>query len=218
MSLLNTCGPCLTGSHTTCANLILDFEVCECTHTSTSVDYAAPTSTIGAALVSDTGSSLSGSGEEETGVSHKRRLKDESSLKDQQSTGRKRAAALFPLKDENGKPLPCEFANKAQVLPGYMEVNIDGCGVRQGTATGIAQARHHMSYDVLDNSSENVVRICHSCHNTLHSKNDPYKDKIYERIYGFKPKKEDLSYAAKALKSGVVSGGKIKSKEELKNG
>lgn len=204
----NNCWPCKQGLHEGCAAEVTSFASCDCLHDSAP---PSPRSEIGAALEDDT-TGLSGSEEDETGKkpNFKRKLKNNDAVTDQLSTGRKRAALLFPLKNEDGSPKPCEFARRYSVLPVYTEQNMDGCGIRQGTATGIAQARHHLNYDTLDNSEENVVRICHSCHNKLHALNDPYKDKIYQRIYGFTPKKEDLSHAAKALRSGVVTGGVIK--------
>lgn len=206
--MIQICRDCLLGQHDKCANTYLDYHYCTCEHTSTLVDVQAPLSAIGAALI-DPADALSGTSDDELGNRFKRRLKDEGSLKDIQSTGRKRAAVLYPLKDENGRPIPCDFAGRRNVLPNFMQVQIDGCGTRQGTVAGIAQARHHHNYTVTDNERSNVGLLCHSCHNLLHSKNDPFKDQIYERIYGFKPELADLSHAAKALKSGVVSGGHI---------
>jgi hypothetical protein len=148
-------------------------------------------------------------------VTRTRRYKNDDSVTDQQSTGRKRAAKLYPLTDEKGAKLPCDLAGKVAALPPYMEVQIDGCGVRPGTMVNPAQARHHHDYNTLNNERENVGLLCHSCHNLLHAKNDPYKDVIYQRIYGVKPAVEDLKHANKALKSGVVGGGTIKKKEEF---
>jgi len=177
------------------------------------VDYAAPVSAIGAA-VADT-PSLSESEEEETGIQFKRRLKDETSVTDPQSTGRKRAAVLYPLKDENGNPLPCDLAGKAApTLPGFYRVQIDGCGIRKGTLEAKAQSRHHWSYNTLDNERSNIGLLCHSCHNLIHARNDPYKAEIYETLYGFKPSVDDLKWANKSLKSGVVGGRHKQSKED----
>jgi hypothetical protein len=150
-----------------------------------------------------------------TTVTPTRRLKSDDAVTDQQSTGRKRAAKMYPLKDANGNKLPCDFAKKKDALPKYMEVQIDGCGVRPGTMPNPAQARHHHDYNTLNNERENVGLLCHSCHNLLHARNDPFKDVIYERIYGIRPATTDLKHANKALKSGVVGGGQIQGKEEF---
>lgn len=87
--------------------------------------------------------------------------KDDSALRDQQSTGRKRAARWFPL-DETKL---CEWS---------MKVN---CGGGQNPITGCAanlqQARHHgPDKNTLNNEQGNVHRICHTCHNRWHTLND----------------------------------------------
>lgn len=200
---MSKCGPCLSGNCSDCANEWVDYAVCNCNHAP--VEQSRPVGTIAAALNLEP---------EKPDTQRTRRLKADDAVRDQQSTGRKRAAKLYPLKTDDGKRIPCDLANKsAPTLPSYMEVQIDGCGVRPGTLSSHAQARHHNDYNTLNNERENVLLLCHNCHNLLHAKNDPYKDIIYERIYGFRPAEEDLSHAAKALKSGVVSGGKIKDKK-----
>ena len=107
--------------------------------------------------------------------------KNDYDLKDPQSTGRKRAARLFPLDAQR----PCEFAGCRDVgSPGFEIPGIDGCGTRPGTNVGTQQARHHVDYNTLNNDSDNVVRICHSCHVQLHHVIDPLKDEFYEKKYG----------------------------------
>ena len=133
-----------------------------------------------------------------------RRQKDDSAVRDQQSTGRKRAAKLYPL-DRNK---PCEWANNPAAGGGFAP--IQGCGIRPATMVGRQQARHHgPDQNTLNNEPGNVHRICHSCHNTWHAANDKFKDQMYEKLYGVKPSMADLSHASKALKSGKISGGKI---------
>ena len=202
---MNKCGPCLAGNCADCANEWVDFQLCNCTHAEQPTP-TRPVGTIGAAL---------GLEPEEPDSRRTRRLKSDDAVTDQQSTGRKRAAAMYPLKDENGNRIPCDYANKpAPTLPTYMEVQIDGCGIRQGTLASHAQARHHHDYNTLNNERENVALLCHSCHNLLHAKNDPFKDQIYERIYGFRPATDDLKHANKALRSGVVGVGVIDGKDD----
>lgn len=204
---MSECGPCLRGDHSECANEYVEPPPCDCTHTSKPIEYMA-VGTIGEALNLEP--------QLPDSTVRTRRLKTDDAVTDQQSTGRKRAAQLYPLKDENGRPLPCDYANKpAPTLPDYMEVQIDGCGIRKGTLAGKAQARHHHNYNTLDNERANVALLCHSCHNLLHAKNDPFKATIYEKIYGFKPAEDDLKHANKALKSGIVGKGKIANKEEF---
>ena len=80
--------------------------------------------------------------------------------KDEQSSGRKLAARLYPL-DRNA---PCEWREKAD------------CGGLKGIVgclTGLQQARHHgPDKSVNNNEQGNVWRICHACHNRWHSAND----------------------------------------------
>lgn len=87
--------------------------------------------------------------------------KSDASLKDQQSTGRKRAAAMYPLyRDED-----CEWKGKKNCGGGK---SITGC------MEGKQQARHHgPDKNTLNNDEGNVHRICHSCHNNWHALNDP---------------------------------------------
>lgn len=227
----DVCWPCRRGQHLGCAAELTD-ETCTCDHLSTGAALSGPVGTFGDAL-GMTSSEPSEPASEDSGRNYAenplnlsdesdydsstrtRRYKNDAAVTDQQSTGRKRAAKMYPLKDANGNPLPCDFANKPQCLPKFMEVQIDGCGVRPGTLPSKAQARHHHDYNTLNNERSNVGLLCTSCHNLLHARNDPYKDVIYERLYGFKPATEDLKHANKALKSGVVGGGVIKKKEDF---
>lgn len=196
---MEICWPCKRNQHNGCAANI-SFDTCECTHENNVQPVLETESVIDLT---------------DEPVKATRRNKDDSSVTDPQSTGRKRAAALYPLTDANGNKLPCDFQNKKNCLPSYMEEQIDGCGVRHGSMPNFAQARHHHDYNVLNNDRSNVALLCSSCHNLLHARNDPFKDKIYERIYGVKPDMDDLKYANKALKSGVVDGGVVLPKNEL---
>lgn len=94
-----------------------------------------------------------------------RRTKPDAALKDQQSTGRKRAARLYKL----DRTKPCEWRGK--VRQGGGDNPIAGC------IDGMQLARHHgPDKNTLNNDPGNVHRICHSCHNRWHSKNDPDYD------------------------------------------
>ena len=87
--------------------------------------------------------------------------KRDSNLKDQQSTGRKRAAVLYPLDPE----APCEWQGLR--FAGGGSFPIVGC------SSGTQQARHHgPDKNTLNNEEGNVHRICHRCHNRWHTKND----------------------------------------------
>ncbi len=91
--------------------------------------------------------------------------KDSDELKDPKSTGRKRAAELYPLTPG----LVCEWAGLKKAGGG--PAPIIGCTGRPATH------RHHgPDKDTTNNSPGNVHRICTHCHNTWHGANDP----IYE--------------------------------------
>ena len=93
--------------------------------------------------------------------SSSRRAKRSANLKDQQSTGRKRAARLFPLDPES----PCEWAGSSNCGGGTNPIT--------GCLSGKQQARHHGPIkDTTINDEGNVHRICHYCHNRWHAKND----------------------------------------------
>lgn len=105
-----------------------------------------------------------------------RRGKRDSTLKDQQSTGRKRAAIAYPLMVSE----PCEW----QLLryAGGGRNPIIGC------KNGLQQARHHgPDKNTLNNDVGNVHRICHKCHNRWHSKNDSQYDPNIDAIIKHDP-------------------------------
>lgn len=132
---------------------------------------------------------------DDANISIGRNRKSDHFLKDQQSTGRKRAAKLYPL----DRSAPCEWANQKEVGGG---ITIDGCGVRRNTNPGLQQSRHHgPDYSTLNNAPDNVHRICHSCHNTWHSINDPNKDLNYLQRYGHKASK-GIASKSKVIKDG----------------
>ena len=98
-----------------------------------------------------------------------RRTKPDAALKDQQSTGRKRAARLYPLPKPGEDPKPCEWRGKKN--QGGGDNPVDGC------VDGVQLARHHgPDKNTLNNDPGNVHRICHHCHNRWHAKNDPNYD------------------------------------------
>lgn len=100
--------------------------------------------------------------DEETRGRRTTTYKRDSNLKDQQSTGRKRAAAMYPLDPE----APCEWQGLKNC--GGSSFPIVGC------SSGKQQARHHgPDKNTLNNEEGNVHRICHRCHNRWHTKNDP---------------------------------------------
>ncbi len=89
------------------------------------------------------------------------KTQDDSKLKDQQSTGRKRAAKMYPL----AEGAPCEWQGKKNCGGGSNPIT--------GCYSGTQQARHHgPDKNTLNNEKGNVHRICHNCHNRWHTDND----------------------------------------------
>lgn len=88
--------------------------------------------------------------------------KSDNALRDQQSTGRKRAAAMYPF-IEGGD---CEWQGMKNCGGGKHPI--------VGCQDGKQQARHHgHDKNTLNNETGNVHRICHTCHNRWHARNDP---------------------------------------------
>lgn len=169
---MSVCLSCLRGFHGTCRG-----GVCSCGH---SISETTSVITAETATDKDESDERESSLSESDGGSKTRRHKRDAALKDQQSTGRKRAAKLYPLDREAA----CEWANKPAAGGG---IDIPGCGVRVNTTPGLQQARHHgPDYNTLNNDPGNVHRICHSCHNSWHLINDPTKDESYLKLYGIR--------------------------------
>lgn len=98
------------------------------------------------------------------------REQDNAKLIDQQSTGRKRAAEMYPLYPEE----LCEWAGKKNCGGGATPI--------VGCENNKQQARHHgPDKNTLNNDPGNVHRICHTCHNRWHAANDA--DYIWNSIY-----------------------------------
>lgn len=105
---------------------------------------------------------MEASGEDDKGpVREVNTYKSDATLRDQQSTGRKRAAVMYPL----DRDADCEW--KLQAKCGGGDSPIYGC------LDGKQEARHHgPDKNTLNNDAGNVHRICHRCHNRWHSRND----------------------------------------------
>ena len=90
-------------------------------------------------------------------------IKDRASVKDLESTGRKRAAEMYPIK----VGMPCEWSGLK--FAGGGVIPIIGC------SGGVATNRHHgPDKNTLNNEMGNVHRICSTCHNRYHAANDKY--------------------------------------------
>lgn len=89
--------------------------------------------------------------------------KDLNQYKDPLSTGRKRAAQMYPIAPGQ----VCEWAGLKAAGGGV--VPIVGCVGRP------ASDRHHgPDKNTMNNAPGNVHRICDFCHNTWHALNDPH--------------------------------------------
>jgi hypothetical protein len=89
--------------------------------------------------------------------------KDLADYKDPVSTGRKRAAEMYPI----SPGMVCEWAGLKNAGGGV--VPIVGCLGRP------ASDRHHgPDKNTMNNAAGNLHRICDYCHNTWHALNDPH--------------------------------------------
>jgi hypothetical protein len=97
--------------------------------------------------------------------------KDPSDVTDPHSTGRKRAAQLYPIFEDK----PCEWRGKK---------NCGGGRPIIGCISGLQRHRHHGPVkNTLRNEPGNVHRICEHCHNRWHAQNDPYyNEEEYEKL------------------------------------
>ncbi len=165
------CVSCLAKFHSSCLNTS-----CECSLKSHSLgaapsptpeeDSNVPDQATDETHVADDDVRLSlRSGSGRSGNSSTRRHKRDANLKDQQSTGRKRAARQYPL----DRSAPCEWAGNSNCGGGLYPI--------LGCISGLQQARHHGPDKSVSNNEEgNVHRICHYCHNRWHSANNAEYD------------------------------------------
>ncbi len=157
------CVECLRGFHAVCG------EPCCCSSNSSDPDSVSGDAGFESRHTATRAYDISDS-EEDWRVSegNAKRGKRDASLKDQQSTGRKRAAKLFPL-DHNA---PCEWATASGSNP---------CGGGKHPLTfgceNLQSHRHHgPDKNTLNNEKGNVHRICSFHHNWWHAKNDEEYD------------------------------------------
>lgn len=99
-----------------------------------------------------------------------------SEYKDPVSTGRKRAAEMYPIT----AGMTCEWAG----------LKFAGGGVKPivGCIGRPASDRHHgPDKNTMNNAPENLHRICDFCHNTWHAVNDPFYGERPEHTKPFIP-------------------------------
>lgn len=150
--MITPCLPCVAETHGECLEWNLIKDICCCPTTS----------------------------EVKTTEPGTRTPKDNALLKDVESTGRKRAAQLYPLEKE----MPCEWQG----------LKFAGGGVEPiiGCIDGFAVARHHgPDKDTVNNEKGNVHRICAKDHNRWHTKNDKYYGERSAPGESFLPKGKD---------------------------
>lgn len=101
-----------------------------------------------------------------------RAYKDNESVKDVLSTGRKRAAELFPITPG----MACEWSRL--LYAGGGPLPIIGCpGNIIGLDKGDSGIHHGPDKNTLNNEEGNVHRICKFCHNRWHTLNDQFYGK-----------------------------------------
>jgi len=95
-------------------------------------------------------------------------VKADEDITDPHSTGRKRAAVLYPIEDG----MICEWAKLKFACGGKFPI--------VGCIGNPATHRHHgPDKNTLNNEVGNVHRICVHCHNRWHTRNDP----VYETLF-----------------------------------
>lgn len=93
----------------------------------------------------------------------KDRTKNDLTLKDPHSTGRKRAVTLHGHADPTQ---PCEWQGKANCGGGRFPI--------LGCDSGVQENLHHgPDKNTLNNERQNIHKICSQCHNRWHTLNDP---------------------------------------------
>jgi hypothetical protein len=137
-----------------------------------------------------------------TGENYKKRGKTAKDLKDALSTGRKRAAELYPL----NKDQPCEWRGLKNCGGGKRPV--------MGCVDGKQVARHHGPVkDTTRNHEGNVHRICTGCHNHWHELNDLIYD---QQAFGLLPHDPDTATVEELVQYQLDwMSGKMKEKYEL---
>lgn len=165
------CLPCTMGNHESCWKPNVNLEgrhavvggLCCCPTTvfdlSNELTFADLTSTPSGESHGITDRSSEDGEKKERGG----QIKEANEVTDHESTGRKRAAKLFPIQ----KGMPCEWRGLKVAGGGVMPI--------VGCLLGDAKAIHHgPNKSTLANFVGNVHRICDQCHNRWHTVNDKY--------------------------------------------
>jgi hypothetical protein len=120
-------------------------------------------------------------------------------LKDEKSTGRKRAAQLYPIE----KDAPCEWRGKKNCGGGKRPI--------VGCLNGFQVDRHHGPVKKTTRNEEgNVHRICKDCHNHWHELNDlVYDEQAYNSLPHDPVAASDIEIAQEFLKWQSGEMGKL---------
>lgn len=155
------CFSCRAGHHAECYNIwhFEDIDCCCGGEVKFTVTGEVKSDAQGVSDTGETGKEVD-SGYINDGYSSTKDLAD---YKDPVSTGRKRAAEMYPI----SPGMVCEWANLKRAGGGV--VPIVGCLGRP------ASDRHHgPDKNTMNNAPGNLHRICDHCHNTWHAVNDPH--------------------------------------------
>ena len=100
-----------------------------------------------------------------------RPMSEPSDITDITSTGRKRAAMMYPI----FKNMKCEWAG-LKFAGGGVEPIIGCAGniIQPNKGPDKGDRHHGPDKNVINNSPQNVHRICSKCHNRWHAKNNKY--------------------------------------------
>lgn len=176
---MDKCLECRLGIHLSCRG---SFENCSCTHETAVVTVAEDSAgnvDISAELepgplkerdYSDTEREAAKRYVESGSEGWSGKGKQDHKIKDPHSTGRKRAAVLFPLDRDS----PCEWqdASVGNPMGGGPRPITTGCN-------NLQSHRHHgPNRNTLDNSEGNVHRVCSLCHNRWHAQNNKILDML----------------------------------------
>lgn len=99
--------------------------------------------------------------------------KENGEVRDVLSTGRKRAAELYPIHDG----MVCEWSGLRYAGGGV--IPIIGCRgttliAEKGNGANTGHIHHGPDKNTLNNEEGNCHRVCTTCHNRWHTLNDPY--------------------------------------------
>lgn len=123
------------------------------------------------------------------------RVKEPGEVTDATSTGRKRAAMLYPIFPS----MVCEWSGLAKAGGGIEP--IVGCNgnlifppTKKGGDSDTGDIHHGPDKNTLNNAPDNVHRLCRSCHHTWHSANDRYYGKRPAPDQPFVPREQFLAH------------------------